>query len=257
MTDEQPGTPKFYRKPQFYETTIYDEESGLSAHLFSVPQRCFPEGFVRPIRDENVELKRYRLDWQKRALIGRFDYFKEITNPNADQPLKGLDPRKALRDVIHESRSLREVNYGHAMEFVNYLSYESIVPFESSPLSSISLENLVRASGSAIGAYAGFIVGKDTMLLLISVPLGMVICGIASGLSHGLEESIRQRIGDYLGFVPKLPRNESTSAGASERSSSAPESKAKSKPRSRKGSNIKDQTEKNDPAPDDEPDPAA
>jgi len=78
-------------------------------------------------------------------------------------------------------------------QFAEYLAFEAVVPFESSPLGSKALATLVGATASA-GAGLGYAANGDP-IVLITVPAGIVVAGAAlgvgAGVATGLAEGIR------------------------------------------------------------------
>lgn len=58
-----------------------------------------------------------------------------------------------------------------------------------------SIGNIVlKASGTGMGAFTGFVLAGDTPLLFILVPAGMILFGAAAGVARALEEGLRERV---------------------------------------------------------------
>jgi hypothetical protein len=87
--------------------------------------------------------------------------------------------------------------------FAEYLAFEAVVPFESSPLGSKALATLVGATASA-GAGLGYAANGDP-IVLITVPAGIVVAGVALGIgagaATGLAEGIRHQLRSVMGLV--------------------------------------------------------
>src|SRR5262249_29369501 len=81
------------------------------------------------------------------------------------------------------------------LRFAEKVSFEPLIPFEGSPLTSESLAKLATtATGAGFGAFVGFVAFGSGPLLLITVPAGMVICGAAKGIAQALEDGLRDRL---------------------------------------------------------------
>jgi hypothetical protein len=96
----------------------------------------------------------------------------------------------------------------NSIYFANYITNARIVPFESSPLGAESLSSICAAAhkgGSiGVGTYIGIIAaGSHGAFLLVTVPLGIVICGLSVSLARWLEEN-RKRIWERL-IMPAEP----------------------------------------------------
>lgn len=73
------------------------------------------------------------------------------------------------------------------------LLQDKLIPVRNSPLRAESLLNLIKKSGYiGLGAYIGYLVIEPSPMLFITMPVGMVIFGAASGVAHGLEERLKR-----------------------------------------------------------------
>lgn len=86
--------------------------------------------------------------------------------------------------------------------FAEYVTLEKLVPFEKSPLDAQSFANIATtASPWVVGAVMGFVAAGPTLpLLLVTVPLGIILCQTAKAVAEGLEYQIRRLMG-----VPAIP----------------------------------------------------
>jgi hypothetical protein len=183
--------------PQFYATTIQGEHQDSTVYMLAVPTRSLPE-FVRCSDDGSPapgliadclglkELSTLRDDQMVDAVGGILLYAADAEHHRHASPIDYLTDR---------------VNFHVPRRgtLANYLVEANVLPFEQSPLQGLSLQEIAKTSGTALGAYIGYMsAAGDVPLLLITVPAGMVIVGAASGLAHGLEEGIRRRITKLL-----------------------------------------------------------
>ena len=185
---------------QIYETTIVDRNSPLAARFVVVPARSF-------VDDEFAG--------QPEALAERFDLLGP-PRPIAPSFLPAVmaatfAPPPAAEELI-DRLSWPEIdfrgvylprwysnNVQATADFLNYVSYAEVIPFEASPLDTKSLASVVTsASGVGIGGYFGFIVSGGSPIAAITVPLGMIIGGAAAGVGRGLEEGLYERVLDLI-----------------------------------------------------------
>jgi hypothetical protein len=80
--------------------------------------------------------------------------------------------------------------------FVTGVLYQPVVPFRRNPIRGETLASLlVGASGPGAGAVAGYFAGAPHgLLVLITVPGGMIIGGAASGVARALETGLHRRV---------------------------------------------------------------
>jgi hypothetical protein len=187
---------------QVYETTIYNRERrGQKFSFITIPARSLPDGEVPSINEVARNLRVLFMDDGPRAFrrnlrpwglpflidgaLGRRDSFRFY-----------FDPDTPFGEKQGPSR------------FAEYLAFEAVVPFESSPLGAKALATLVGTTGSA-GAALGYAATSDPIVLL-TVPAGIVIAGAAlgvgAGLATGLADAVRYRVHDLMG----IPHDESS-----------------------------------------------
>lgn len=77
--------------------------------------------------------------------------------------------------------------------FAQYIAYTKLVPIEESPLGAEALATIaassVKAGTVTVGVTVGFIVAGATPFLLITVPLGIILCGSAISFAKWVEEN--------------------------------------------------------------------
>jgi len=182
---------------QIYETTIYNRERRGQAFTFlTIPSRSLPDGEVPPVKRLAQDLGVLFMDDGPRAFrrnlrswglpflidgaLGRRDSFHFY-----------FDPDTPFGEKQGPSR------------FAEYLSFEAVVPFESSPLGPKSLATLVGATGTA-GAALGYAAGADP-IVLVTVPAGIVIAGAAIGIGAGAAVGFAEGIRHQLCRLMRVP----------------------------------------------------
>jgi hypothetical protein len=167
---------------QTYQTTIADEENGHSATVWVIPARS--------------------LDREVQELLGYGDRLHRVAETFFDAhveygaALPYITPAHLAlvlgEPVLITNESIVKGSKGLA-EFCTQLAYARIIPFESSPLGAESLATLaansVKAGTVTLGATVGFIAAGKTPLLLITVPLGIVLCGASVSFAKWIEEN--------------------------------------------------------------------
>jgi hypothetical protein len=186
---------------QVYETTIYDRESGQAVAFATVPARSLPQAEtpaveyvarafdLRPLEGTRARMARiepvepWSLPFLLDALLGRFPPFPYYFDPlEPDRPRRGPSP------------------------LAQYLAYERVIPFESSPLGAASLASLVTATSTA-GAALGYHATGDPILFL-TVPAGIVVAGAALGIGAGTAIGLAEGVRHGLRRLMSLPDDE-------------------------------------------------
>jgi hypothetical protein len=122
-------------------------------------------------------------------------------------------------------------------EVASFLADEEFIPFESSPVQGWSLEKIVRLasknSGAFTGAYFTYLAahGHDGLALLVLVPAGIVICGVARGLATGLEEVIRSQLQRFVRPYTEPPRLEKRGSKSQSKPKKAHKSRTQETPK--------------------------
>lgn len=170
--------------PQFYATTILDDETDLGLEITFVPRRVlsnFPfSSAVEAIKALELEphctISQPRLAHALTAVLTI-----NGQNDNRIDNLNGL--------VVEESAAFR---------FAQIVVSEIQVPFESSPLNG---ETLAQAtSGAMVGAALGFYLSAgNPLLLVILVPTGMFICAAVSEFATEFGRAAGKEAGKSFG----------------------------------------------------------
>lgn len=175
-----------------YETRIYNrQQAGEAFGYVTVPARSFPDAEVphlevladtlalrTPSRRQVQGVEPWMLPFFIDAALGRnqdFPYWMEF-----EQPFRRRGPS----------------------EFAQYLAFEAVVPFESSPLSPKSLASLAAAGGTLTTAATALgVAAEDHPILLVIVPVGIVLGGPILGAGVvGFQATVH-----YLQRLLRLP----------------------------------------------------
>lgn len=183
---------------QVYETTIYNRDCRGQAFTFvTVPSRSLPDRDVPSVERVAQALSVLLMDDGPRA-------FRRNLRPWGLPFLidGALGRRDAFRFYFDPDTPFGEKQ--GPSRFAEYLSFEAIVPFESSPLGAKALATLIGATGTA-GAALGYAATGEP-IVLVTVPAGIVIAGVAigvgAGAAVGLAEGIRHQLCQLMG-VPQ------------------------------------------------------
>lgn len=167
---------------QTYETTVASPESGLSATVLVIPARSFR---LEPLDDK------YTLDRVAATL------FNAKVNDYSGGPY--IDVPQFAAQIFGKPDSPDQEQ--QALQFATYVACARIIPFESSPLGPESLASIaagaVKGGEVGLGAAVGFIVAGPTPFLLITVPLGIIVCGASVSFAKWMVEN-RDRIWNKL-----------------------------------------------------------
>jgi hypothetical protein len=182
---------------QTYETTVVDEDSGMAFHFLVVPAR-----------DKHFDADLIRAEFQATgfdsAISSLFSMVVDL-----------------LGERYHEDAELavQSRSTGPTLSrFAEQILYTDIVPFEQSPLSKISVADVValakRKSPTALGATIGYISAANGGAILITVPLGIILCGASFAFAKWVDENrdrIFNRIFKFRESRPRPRKDDSSS----------------------------------------------
>jgi hypothetical protein len=139
---------------QIYETTIYNRERRGQAFTFvTIPARALPESEVPSVERVADVLSVLFIDDGPRA-------FRRNLRPwGLPFLIDGALGRRASFSFYFDPATPFGEKQGPS-RFAEYLAFEAIVPFESSPLGAKALATLVGATGTA-GAALGYAATGD------------------------------------------------------------------------------------------------
>jgi hypothetical protein len=193
---------------QTYQTAIMDSNSGAGVGVFVVPANALSKAVTGERRVPETP-----------AIARMLGLHVESLFPSSAIP-------QLLEEIIRFENSISgyEMLQQDLAAFCEYVAFARLIPFEHSPVAGESLATIAssatKAGAVGIGVTVGFISGGFTPLLLITVPLGVVICGAAVSFSKWLEENRAEVWRTLLGFedVEPLNRREHAAARLAKRS---------------------------------------
>lgn len=183
---------------QTYETSIFDRDNKWNLAFLVVPQRTTSTKGLSLNLPEIAEALDLEIPVETMAItISRL--------PEALSAILVADAKGGSAQDIFEAAVRRRIDetlaadYGSAMRFAEQVCFCEVLPFEQSPVAGASIATLLAKSGGVgVGAYVGFALSGSTPLALITVPLGMIICGAASGAAMGLQDGLRKLTSQWL-----------------------------------------------------------
>ncbi len=181
---------------QYYTTTVIDPEARVDATFLVVPRAAFADERLLDRPRELAEILEARRTFS-------LDEALDVV-PALAVALEGdIRSVEALDQIDGDGwlEMLSKVRPSARRGFTSYCATAEIIPFEQSPPAGNSLLSIV-GKGTAIGTGAtlGFIVSGPTLLAFVTVPLGMIIFGAASGVAKGLEGGLDHKLKSLLGM---------------------------------------------------------
>jgi hypothetical protein len=201
------------RTLQIFESTIFSDTTDQAVHVLVAPARSF----VEPGDLKSPEALIRELDLKKIGpvsptnLVFALDAMVGVDECGRESPEGVFEFLRAQTvPIAHPTQAPPEVT------FAEQIAFSDLIPFEQSPLNLESLVGLVtKATGVAMGAYAGFVMSGGTPLIFVTVPAGMIIFGAAAGVAKALEEGLRERLLNLLrGSGEKADNGKSAKAKA-------------------------------------------
>jgi hypothetical protein len=180
---------------QVYETTIYNRDRrGQHFSFVTVPARSLPNREVPSVEHVARSLSVLFMDDGPRG-------FRRNLRPWGLPFLidGALGRRESFRFYFDPDTPFGEKQ--GPSPFAEYLAFEPVVPFESSPLGSKALATLVGATSTA-GAALGYAATGEP-IVLVTVPAGIVVAGVAlgvgAGAAMGIAEGVRHQLRRLMG----------------------------------------------------------
>jgi hypothetical protein len=181
---------------QLYETEIRERSNEIGVRFATVPARSLAE----PVACADPQRAMQLLE------------FEPLSSPLSSSVLpyaiasilqRDNDPGGA-GELLGLALTYREEftqDHPELLAFAEYVTYANVIPVEHSALGADSLGSILASgSGAGIGAAVGVMVaGGPTPLLLVTVPLGVILCGSAKGIGEGLGEGFRHKIRKIMG----------------------------------------------------------
>lgn len=107
-----------------------------------------------------------------------------------------LDRVEVEPNIYRWSKSLAEVEPdADELAFAMYMVTERLIPMRMSPIGGYSLTELMSRSGGGVGGIVGAYEGMGHhLLLLATVPCGIIVGGAAMGVATALEQGLHERV---------------------------------------------------------------
>jgi len=199
---------------QLYDTTIASSGSDLATRFLVIPKRSLSDKQVlNSWSDLAARLELSVLERSSDVSVPRFALTSILLDEYADPAhlrfralLRGESPHAPLA----------------VDQFVERLTADNLIPFEESPLAAMSLLDIAKmVAGGGTGAIIGLVAAGPTPLLLITVPLGIVLCGAAPGVGKALGVGLGYRLLKLMGLsdsqalkIASAERGKTSKAGA-------------------------------------------
>jgi hypothetical protein len=181
---------------QVYETTIYDETGTFGFSALTIPARTYP-----PPNPQNHQTQS-SAEWAMVYVFGGDprDYHPMSFSVQPGEILTGTEgdgiPQVIARGIFYsllKGYKPKLATQALAREFASKMAAAQLIPFEESPLAALALDkiaiNAAKHGPVAIGTTIGMITGGNSMLLLITVPAGIILCGAAASLVKWMDEN--------------------------------------------------------------------
>jgi len=195
---ERVGEPGLIEPTQFYETEIAARGTDLAVRFIVLPTppntpagEWINPGIVLP----QLELRQLSQEPLSPSLlpaaIASLLQAAEAPEPHDRYAVEHLDL------VVHYPTQFVH-DHPDVAAFSEYVAFAPVVPIEQSPLSTAALGQLLTVGG--IGGGIGLLAaGGPTPLLLVTVPVGIILCAAAKGAGEGLADGLRHRIRQWMG----------------------------------------------------------
>lgn len=198
---------------QIFESTIFSDTTDQAVHVLVAPARSFVEpGDLKSPEDLISELELTRMGpVSPTNLVFALEAMVGVDECGRETPERVFEFLRAQTVPVTQATQAPP-----GVTFAEQVAFSELIPFEQSPLNLESLAGLVtKATGVAMGAYAGFVLSAGTPLIFVTVPAGMIIFGAAAGVAKALEEGLRERLLNLLkGGSAKADRGKSARAKA-------------------------------------------
>lgn len=176
---------KLVQPAQIYSTVIFDRYQKQSVSFHFVPVRCFDTNLTPPLdviaRNLDAKLQNTPeiMPWFLPALLASL-----LVDPN-ESP---INPSYLLEQWA-AGGSL--VIAPHKLGFAEYVTFADAIPFEESAPKGKSLMAIATMAGFEIG----LVLGQFGPLIIVTVPLGIVLCTAAAEFGPQLGKRLAALIG--------------------------------------------------------------
>lgn len=170
---------------QLYETTVLEDSGRLGVHIAVIPTRSSLKINLQALQ----EVFEPFANWRGLGNVPIVDSLLDVMGTEHEQ--------KSLLEMCGSEGVQSKILQRDAVEFASYIATAPIVPIERSPLGAVSLASLLSSADKvgevAIGTAVGFAAGGNSVLVLVTVPAGIILVGGAVSFSKWMVEN-RDRI---------------------------------------------------------------
>lgn len=175
---------------QMYETMLVDKETGECFCFLTIPARSL---VVDPYVAAGNILSIFGVVQRVRVMPAYLVHAVEDMLEGGADLANYFDDRFFQQEVRWEPFLSREAHYSEFAEFAQQIALSPVVPFENSPLSLQSLASIASQAAKSgpvtLGSVVGFLAAGHSPMLLVTVPLGIVLCGTAVAYAKAVEEA--------------------------------------------------------------------
>ena len=172
------------RPAQYYWTTLLDQYQPQSLSFAFVPTRSLSGNDIPPVDLSAHVLEGQLLStqeiqpWYLPALLAFL-----LRNPNSLQAVSELSDQLTYGGPISVDPQ--------SLGFAEYVAYTDVIPFEESPLKGKSLMSFAAAAG----VHIGMIAAGGHAIVVLTVPLGILLCTAAAELGPELGKRLPRLMG--------------------------------------------------------------
>jgi hypothetical protein len=173
------------RQPaQYYGTTIFDQYQPQSFSFAFVPLRSFANNQIPQLDTIVTMLQGHRLDageiqpWHLPVVLASI--------LSGGGPM--LSPSQLLPNLVYGGSVLVDA---HKLGFADYVAHSDLIPFEESPIRGKSLMSIAGSAGVTIGLIAA----GNNPIVILTVPLGILLCTAAAALGPELGKNLPKLMG--------------------------------------------------------------
>ena len=169
---------------QYYWTTLFDHHQSQSLSFAFVPLRSVANHQIPPLDTIVSILGAQSLDPQR---IHPWNLPTLLASLLPGDPTSQA-PNEVLTQLIYGNPIMI---HPHTLGFAQYVVHSNVIPFEESPLKGKSLMSIAGTAGVTIGLIAS----GGTPMVLLTVPLGILLCTAAAELGPELGKKLPKLMG--------------------------------------------------------------
>jgi hypothetical protein len=169
---------------QYYWTTLFDQYQPQSLSFAFVPLRSFTNNeiprldVIARVLDAQSLGSQQIQPWHIPALLACL--------------LPGYGPLQSPFELMTQLTSGSPIMiHPYKLGFAQYIAHSDVIPFEESPLKGKSLMSIAGSAGVTIGLLAA----GGTPMVIVTVPLGILLCTAAAELGPELGKRLPKLMG--------------------------------------------------------------